>query len=108
MENIYYLKDIDNEKINFLKDIKNDLDTNNLLTYNELFKEFLKGKDIVLYNLKYVDKFSSAIILFLLLTMYIIPISSVYNSQFLRPRNVPEAYVLSGIQYLNSLPHALQ
>ena len=57
IENIYYLKDIDNEKINFLKDIKNDLDTNNLLTYNNLFKEFLKGKEIVLYNLKYVDKF---------------------------------------------------
>lgn len=57
IENIYYLKDIDNEKINFLKDIKNDLDTNNLLTYNNLFKEFLKGKEIVLYNLKYTDKF---------------------------------------------------
>lgn len=57
IENIYYLKDIDNEKINFLKDIKHDLDTNNLLTYNNLFKEFLKGKEIVLYNLKYTDKF---------------------------------------------------
>lgn len=57
IENIYYLKDIDNEKINFLKDIKNDLETNNLLTYNNLFKEFLKGKEIVLYNLKYTDKF---------------------------------------------------
>ncbi len=57
IENIYYLKDINNEKINFLKSIKNDLDTNNLLTYNNLFKEFLKGKDIVLYNLKYIDKF---------------------------------------------------
>ncbi len=57
IENIYYLKDIDDKKINFLKEIKSDLDTNNLLTYNNLFKEFLKGKEIVLYNLKYVDKF---------------------------------------------------
>ena len=57
IENIYYLKDLDDEKINFLKEIKSDLDTNNLLTYNNLFKEFLKGKEIVLYNLKYVDKF---------------------------------------------------
>ena len=57
IENIYYLKDIDDEKINFLKEIKSDLDTNNLLTYNKLFKEFLKGKEIVLYNLKYTDKF---------------------------------------------------
>ena len=57
IDNIYYLKDIDDEKINFLKKIKSDLDTNNLLTYNKLFKEFLKGKEIVLYNLKYTDKF---------------------------------------------------
>lgn len=57
IENIYYLKDLDDEKINFLKEIQSDLDTNNLLTYNNLFKEFLKGKEIVLYNLKYVDKF---------------------------------------------------
>lgn len=57
IDNIYYLKDIDDEKINFLKEIKSDLDTNNLLTYNKLFKEFLKGKEIVLYNLKYTDKF---------------------------------------------------
>ena len=57
IDNIYYLKNINDEKINFLKEIKSDLDTNNLLTYNNLFKEFLKGKEIVLYNLKYVDKF---------------------------------------------------
>lgn len=57
IENTYYIKDIDNEKVKFLKEIKNDLDTNNLLTYNNLFKEFLKGKDIILYNLKYIDKF---------------------------------------------------
>lgn len=57
IDNIYYLKNINDEKINFLKEIKSDLDTNNLLTYNNLFKEFLKGKEIVLYNLKYTDKF---------------------------------------------------
>lgn len=57
IENTYFISDINTKKINFLKEIKKELDTNNLLTYNELFKEFLKGKDIVLYNLKYVDKF---------------------------------------------------
>ena len=57
IENTYFISDINTKKINFLKDIKKELDANNLLTYNELFKEFLKGKDIVLYNLKYVDKF---------------------------------------------------
>ena len=57
IENTYFIGDIDTKKVNFLKEIKEELDTNNLLTYNNLFKEFLKGKDIVLYNLKYVDKF---------------------------------------------------
>lgn len=57
IENIYFIGDIDTKKVNFLKEIKDELDTNNLLTYNNLFKEFLKGKDIVLYNLKCVDKF---------------------------------------------------
>lgn len=57
IENTYFIGDIDTKKVNFLKEIKEELDTNNLLTYNNLFKEFLKGKDIVLYNLKYIDKF---------------------------------------------------
>lgn len=57
IENTYFIKDIDTKKVNFLKEVKKDLDTNNLLTYNPLFKEYLKGKDIVLYNLKYIDKF---------------------------------------------------
>lgn len=57
IENTYFIGDIDTKKVNFLKEIKEELDNNNLLTYNNLFKEFLKGKDIVLYNLKYIDKF---------------------------------------------------
>lgn len=57
IENIYFIGDIDTKKVNFLKEVKEELDNNNLLTYNNLFKELLRGKDIVLYNLKYVDKF---------------------------------------------------
>lgn len=57
IENTYFIGEINTKKVNFLKEVKEKLDTNNLLTYNNLFKEFLKGKDIVLYNLKYVDNF---------------------------------------------------
>lgn len=57
IENTYFINNINTKKVNFLKEVKEELDTNNLLTYNNLFKEFLKGKDIVLYNLKYADKF---------------------------------------------------
>lgn len=57
IENTYFINNINTKKVNFLKEVKEELDNNNLLTYNNLFKEFLRGKDIVLYNLKYADKF---------------------------------------------------
>ena len=57
IDNLYYIKDIDNDKINFLKEVKEELDNNNSLIYNDLFKEYLKGKDIILWNLDDVDKF---------------------------------------------------
>ncbi len=57
LENLYFIKDIDNDKINFLYKIKKELDDNNLLIYNKLFSSYLNGKDIVLFDLDYVDKF---------------------------------------------------
>lgn len=62
IDNIYYIQDINNEKINFLKNIKEDLINNKLLIENKLFKNYLINKDIILYNLKYVDKFYLKII----------------------------------------------
>ena len=57
VNNLYYVCDFDDEKIKFLKSIKSDLDSNGLLIYNELFKEYLRNKDIVLFDLDNVDKF---------------------------------------------------
>lgn len=57
VSNLYYINDYNDEKMSLLKNIKNDLDNNGLLEYNGLFKEFLKNKDIVLFDLKYIDKF---------------------------------------------------
>ncbi|MBR4178165.1 MAG: PD-(D/E)XK nuclease family protein [Bacilli bacterium] len=57
ISNLYYISDINEDKIELLKNIKNDLDDNNLLLYNELFREYLKNKDIVLFDLKNIDKF---------------------------------------------------
>lgn len=61
IENIYFVDNIDNKKVNFLLKIKRDLEDNNLLIKNELFKEFLKEKDIILYELDYVDNFYNKI-----------------------------------------------
>ena len=57
IENLYYLNDnTEYEKVNKLREIKEDLLSNNLIKENKLFKSFLKNKDIILWNLKYEDK----------------------------------------------------
>lgn len=57
IENLYYLNDnTEYEKVNNLREIKDDLLNNNLIKENKLFKNFLKNKDIILWNLKYEDK----------------------------------------------------
>ena len=57
IENIYYIKDIDNEKVKLLKEMKDFLIEKNLLTYNKFFRSFLKNKKIVLVDLDDVDTF---------------------------------------------------
>ena len=58
IENTYYINnECKSEKIELLTKIKNDLEENNLLIKNNLYRKFLNNKDIVLYNLKYVDKY---------------------------------------------------
>ena len=57
IDNTYFIKDIDNEKIKFLSELKSDLESNNLLKKDIFFKEYLKNKKIILYNLENTDKF---------------------------------------------------
>ena len=57
IDNLYYVQEIEDKKIDFLNKIKKDLIQNNLLKENKLFKKYLSDKNIVLFNLKYVDKF---------------------------------------------------
>ena len=61
IENTYFINDeYSSEKINFLREIKNDLISNNLLIEDKMFKSFLHDKDIVLYNLKYIDFYEAS------------------------------------------------
>ena len=56
IENLYYVNNQSKyEKVNKLLEIKKDLEEKQLIKTNKLFKEFLKNKDIILYNLKYTD-----------------------------------------------------
>lgn len=57
LENLYYLRDIDDKKVNFLKEVYQSLKEAELLLFDEAFQKYLQGKAVVLYDLKYIDKF---------------------------------------------------
>lgn len=58
LDNLYYIdENICDEKMENLKKIYADLKEQDLIVYNDLFKEFLKNKKVVLYNLGQLDKF---------------------------------------------------
>ena len=61
LKNLYYIGDIEDEKIVFLNRLKKDLEDNNLLYKNELFKTYIENSEVVLFNLKYVNKFYNRI-----------------------------------------------
>ena len=59
LDNLYYVynKDINNDKVKFLKEIINDLKENNKIIENHSFKKFLSNKNITIINPNYMDKF---------------------------------------------------
>lgn len=56
LENLYFLKDLDDNKVKFLNALKKDLDENNLLIYNKEFRKYLENKDITVYNKSKLSK----------------------------------------------------
>lgn len=50
LENMYFLKNINNKKIKFLNELKKELQDNNLLIIAKEFKNYLKNKKIVVYG----------------------------------------------------------
>lgn len=60
INNLYYIenKKYNFEKLNYLVDIKNELDENNLLVYDDLFSKFLKRREIVVYGYGKLDSFN--------------------------------------------------
>lgn len=57
IDNLYYIKDLKDDKIAFLSNLKDELDKNGLLYKNNLFKSYLMDKEVILLDLKYIDKF---------------------------------------------------
>ena len=62
LDNIKYISNIvyDVEKLNFLKDLKNDLVKNDLLIFDDKFKEYIKDKKVFIcnYNLSKFEKYA--------------------------------------------------
>lgn len=50
LDNLYFLKEVDIEKISFLNGLKKDLDNKGLLVYDEYFKDYIKDKEVILYG----------------------------------------------------------
>ncbi len=50
LENIYFLKNIDDKKVRFLMDVKKILDENKLLIYNEEFKKYINNQEVIIYG----------------------------------------------------------
>ena len=63
LDNLYYISDkLNIDKMNKLKEIKEYLDSNNLLIYDNYFKEYIKDKKIYLYGYNYITKYQEKIL----------------------------------------------
>jgi hypothetical protein len=59
LNNLYYITDREYkyEKLIFLRNLKRELDENNLLIYDNLFKKSLKNKNVVVYGFSLLSRF---------------------------------------------------
>lgn len=59
LNNLYYIEsvDYDDEKLIFLSKIKNELIQNNLLIFNNIFKDYICEKKIYIYGYDYIENF---------------------------------------------------
>lgn len=59
LELLYYIFDVnyENEKLKLLKEIKQILTKEGLLTYNTMFLEYIKQKDVIVYGYSTINKF---------------------------------------------------
>lgn len=63
LNNLSYISDkLDNNKMSILREMKEYLDNNKLLIYNNRFREYIKDKEIYIYGYDYLDKYSLSIL----------------------------------------------
>ncbi len=59
LDNLYYIEDktYNNQKLDYLVEIKKELDSNNLIIYDNLFSKILKRRKIIVYGYGNLNKF---------------------------------------------------
>ena len=62
LDNLYFLKDINQEKVQFLLKLKKELDERGLLIYHDSFVSYLKGKKIIVYGYPFLSKVEELIL----------------------------------------------
>lgn len=64
IENLYYIEDIDysEDKLIFLRNLKKELDSNNLLIYNNMFLNSYKNVPFIVFGYPYLDSFSKKLL----------------------------------------------
>ena len=63
LNNLYYISDnLNNNKMNKLKEIKEYLDENKLLIYNRHFKNYVKNKLIYIYGYDHINKYYHSVL----------------------------------------------
>ena len=63
LDNLYYISDkINNDKMSKLKEIKDYLESNNLLIYDDLFRSYVKKNKVYIYGYDYINKYYLSVI----------------------------------------------
>ena len=50
LDNLYFLKDIDDEKVKFLNELRKELDEQNLLIYDDKFRKYMLNQKVTIYG----------------------------------------------------------
>ena len=50
LDNLYFLKEIDDEKVIFLNNLKKELDEQNLLIYDDKFRKYMLNQKVIVYG----------------------------------------------------------
>lgn len=104
LKNLIYVDNyVDNSKISFLYNLKNELIKESLLKENNLFKNYIKSKKIIFYNLNYDLKFIKHLCKDLNIEFINDDINIVYEKEIKHFKNINDEIIYVGESIINLL-----